>query len=441
MNINQNTAKILAELEDSGYEAYLVGGCVRDAVMGRECHDIDITTNARPEEIIRVFKEYKVVPTGLRHGTVTVFSEKEAFEITTYRIDGEYSDSRRPDSVEFTSELEADLARRDFTMNAIAMDRNGNFRDPFGGAEDIKKGVIRCVGEPQKRFTEDALRILRAVRFASQLGFEIEKQTSEAVLKLRSRLDLVSKERIRDELDKLLGGSCCAEILLKYREIIAQIIPELRACFDFQQHSRYHCYDVYEHIARAAASAPEDSILLRRAMLFHDIGKPPMFTLDENGTGHFKGHAQVSAEITDKVMTRLRYDNNTIRLTCTLIGLHSDKIQSERQIKRMVSKLGIRNFLLLLELKKADNSAKNKFVLAENAEFERFADIARRFDEENCCLRLSQLAVNGNDLLELGMRGRKIGETLDKLLELVIDNELPNEKAALLDYIRREENA
>lgn len=441
MTITPNAAKILAELEGSGYEAYLVGGCVRDSLMGRSCHDIDITTNARPEEIIGVFREYKVIPTGLRHGTVTVLSEKEAFEITTYRIDGEYSDSRRPDSVEFTTELKADLARRDFTMNAIAMDRNGNFHDPFGGADDIKKGIIRCVGEPEKRFTEDALRILRAVRFASQLGFKIEKQTSEALLKLRSRLDFVSMERIREELDKLLCGKYCTEIMLKYREIIAQIIPELRACFDFQQHSRYHCYDVYEHIVRAVAAAPEASLLLRRAMLFHDIGKPSMFTLDENGTGHFKGHAQAGAEITKRVMSRLRYDNNTIRLTCKLIDLHSDKIQSERQIKRMVSQLGIQNFLSLLELKKADNSAKNKFVLAENADFERFAEIARRFDEENCCLKLSQLAVNGNDMLELGMNGKKIGETLNKLLELVIDNELPNEKAALLDYIRRNKNA
>lgn len=431
---------LLKRLEDAGFEAYYVGGCVRDHLMGRAVHDVDITTNALPEQTAAVFEGYKVIPTGIRHGTVTVLAEGTPYEITTYRVDGSYSDSRRPDSVEFTPDIVQDLARRDFTMNAIAMDIRGNIVDPFGGRGDIEHALIRCVGEPEKRFTEDALRIMRGIRFASQLGFGIEEKTAQAIIDMRGRLSIISRERVREELDKLLCGKDCGKVLTDYRVIIAEIIPEMVACFGFDQFSRYHKYDVYEHIVKAATSAPQDQLILRRALLLHDIAKPQMFTLDENGIGHFKGHAKVSAEMAKEILTRLRFDNRTIALTSQLISHHSDKLHSERQIRLMVSEFGIETFLMLMDFKKYDNCGKNDFVLNENEEFDRFKVIAREFADSGECITLSQLALSGSDLTELGFRGREIGTALAQLHSLVISGDLPNDKQALTDYILNEIN-
>lgn len=435
-----NAEALLKRLEDAGFEAYYVGGCVRDHLMGRAVHDVDITTNALPEQTAAVFEGYKVIPTGIRHGTVTVLAEGTPYEITTYRVDGDYSDSRRPDSVEFTPDIVQDLARRDFTMNAIAMDIRGNIVDPFGGRGDIERALIRCVGEPEKRFTEDALRIMRGIRFASQLGFGIEEKTAQAIIDMRGRLSIISRERVREELDKLLCGKDCGKVLTDYRVIIAEIIPEMVACFGFDQFSRYHKYDVYEHIVKAVTSAPQDQLILRRALLLHDIAKPQMFTLDENGVGHFKGHAKVSAEMAKEILTRLRFDNRTIALTSQLIAHHSDKIHSERQIRLMVSEFGIETFLMLMDFKKYDNCGKNDFVLNENEEFDRFKVIAREFADSGECITLSQLALSGSDLTELGFRGREIGTALAQLHSLVISGDLPNDKQALIDYILNEIN-
>ena len=431
---------LLKRLEDAGFEAYYVGGCVRDHLMGRAVHDVDITTNALPEQTAAVFEGYKVIPTGIRHGTVTVIAEGTPYEITTYRVDGSYSDSRRPDSVEFTPDIVQDLARRDFTMNAIAMDIRGNIVDPFGGRGDIEHSLIRCVGEPEKRFTEDALRIMRGIRFASQLGFGIEEKTAQAIIDMRGRLSIISRERVREELDKLLCGKDCGKVLTDYRVIIAEIIPEMVACFGFDQFSRYHKYDVYEHIVKAVTSAPQDQLILRRALLLHDIAKPQMFTLDENGVGHFKGHAKVSAEMAKEILTRLRFDNRTIALTSQLISHHSDKIHSERQIRLMVSEFGIETFLMLMDFKKYDNCGKNDFVLDENKEFDRFKVIAREFADSGECITLSQLAISGSDLTELGFRGKEIGTALAQLHSLVISGDLPNDKQALTNYILNEIN-
>lgn len=437
MNIPENAFKILAEIESKGFEAYLVGGCVRDTLMKRPVHDIDITTNALPEEILRIFSGYRVIPTGLRHGTVTVVYSDEQFEVTTFRVDGDYSDSRRPDSVTFTSSVEDDLARRDFTMNAVAMSSDGRLIDPFGGRDDIKNGIIRCVGDPEKRFTEDALRILRAVRFASRFGFETEAETVRAVHKLCGRLDLIAKERIREELDGILLGEHCIEAMLGFSDVMIQIIPELAPCIGFEQYSPYHKYTVWEHIVRAVAGSPVNDLTVRRTMLFHDIGKPDCFTRDEKGVGHFKGHAEISAQIAEKVMQRLRYDSNSISLTCELIRRHSDKIQSEKQIKRLISKMGEEQFFRLMNVKKSDNSAKREFVLEELSQFEYFEETARRIIAEGQCMKLSQLAVNGRDLIALGLSGRKVGETLDSLLGLVIDGELENVHENLIEYVKR----
>lgn len=433
-NVNEY-AYLLDKLEAAGFEAYIVGGCVRDSLLGRPINDFDITTNALPEQIMTVFEELKVAPTGLKHGTVTVIYRDIPYEVTTFRIDGSYSDSRRPDSVSFTSSLEEDLARRDFTVNAIAMDVRGALHDPFGGRGDLSAHIIRCVGDPEKRFREDALRILRAVRFAATLGFDIEERTSAAARELRGLLDIISRERCRDELVRMVMGQNFAETALKYRDIIAQVIPEFCACFDFEQRSRYHKYNVYEHIVRAVQAAPQDTTV-RTAMLFHDICKPQMFTLDENGVGHFKGHAEVSARAAENIMRRLRWDNGTVSDVSTIIERHSDKIVSEKQIKRMISKMGEENFFRLLEAKKADNCAKNEFVLEENKWFDECAELGRHFIEENACLKLRDLAVNGSDIVSLGAQGRQVGECLRTLLDLVIDGELPNERDTMLSRAR-----
>ena len=423
---------LLEKLENSGFEAYIVGGCVRDKLIGHEINDYDITTSALPEEIMSVFSDYNVVPTGLKHGTITVIYNDTPYEITTFRVDGSYTDSRRPDSVRFTSSLEEDLARRDFSINAMAMDLRGNLYDPFGGLDDLKKRIIRCVGNPENRFSEDALRILRAVRFASTLSFEIEDKTSETALALCKLLDNISRERCREELSKMIMGESFAETALKYRDIIAQIIPEMRATFDFDQHSKYHKYTIYEHIVRTVAASPDDKTI-RTAMFFHDISKPQMFRLDENGTGHFKGHAETGAIDAEKIMRRLHFENDIILDVCSLIKHHSDKITSKSQIKRLIAKLGEINFFRLIEVKKADNRAKNEFVLCENEWFDECAETGRQLLNEKECIRLSQLAVNGNDISSLGINGKKIGDCLDALLDLVIDEIIPNEREALLN--------
>lgn len=442
--MEKNYIYILSELEKAGFEAYIVGGCVRDMCLEKVPYDFDITTNALPEQIMQVFADKRVILTGLKHGTVTVMHNGEAFEITTFRVDGEYSDSRRPDSVAFTSSLKEDLARRDFTVNAMAMDRKGNVYDYYNGKSDIDKHIIRCVGDPDKRFTEDALRILRAVRFSSVLGFDIEEKTAESALKLKKRLDFVSAERIRTELIKTLCGKNIVDVMLKYREIIAQIIPEIRECFDFEQYSKYHRYDVYEHIARATGNISVDNPncdILRTALLFHDIGKPSVFRLDENGKGHFGGHAQVSADMAYKIMQRLKFDNKTIDTVYTLIANHGDifdftssgsDTMPKNEIKHMISEIGAERFFLLLELKKADNSAKNDFVLDENNKIDRIAETARKLIADNCCMSLAQLDVRGNDISAIGFRGQEIGKCLKKLLDMVMNEEIENKHDILI---------
>ncbi len=437
MIIEKNCCEILTALENAGFSAYLVGGCVRDALMGLPFHDYDITTNALPQQIIEVFADYRVIPTGIKHGTVTVLCNDEPFEITTFRIDGEYNDSRHPENVTFTANLRDDLARRDFTVNAIAMDLRGEIFDPFEGESDIKKGIIRCVGNPVERFTEDALRILRGVRFASVLGFELEADTANAIHQLKNRLDNISAERISVELMKLICGKNCVPVLLEYRDIIGQIIPELIPAFDHEQHSPYHKYDVYEHIVRAVNAVPLEhskADLLRLTMLLHDVSKPACYILDEKGRGHFKGHAQVGAESARDILKRLKFDNKTVDTVHELIYLHSDKISTEKQIKRLVGKIGLEHFLLLMEVKKADNSAKHTFVLKELKEYDKLAETARRLAEEQACMSVSDLAINGRDLLEIGLNGREIGDCLNEMLERVIDEQLENSREKLLAF-------
>ena len=438
MKTDKNTVQVLSELVNHGFEAYMVGGCVRDSIMGREYNDIDITTNALPQQIMEVFSSYKVVPTGIKHGTVTVLCGGTPFEITTYRIDGKYTDHRRPDSVEFTSDITADLARRDFTINAVAMDINGCIVDPFGGIQDMKAGIIRCVGEPEKRFSEDALRIMRAVRFASQLGFAIDDATAKAVHDMKDLLQNISNERIRDELDKLVCGASCTDVLMGYSDVITAVIPEFKPSIGLDQRSPYHKYTVWEHTVRAIGFAPENDVKLRRTLLFHDIGKPACMKLDETGRGHFKQHDRVGAEITEKIMKRLRYDTKSISYSTALIANHSKKLRSRADVKKMMYRIGEELFFALTEMKKCDNSAKNEFVLEENIVFDKLAEMGREIIEGNECRSLRGLAVNGSELAALGLKGAEIGEMQHKLLELVMEDKLPNEKEILLKYAEQE---
>jgi len=429
--------KILKKIEDFGFEAYFVGGCVRDKIMNRPLHDVDIATSALPEQIQEIFSDYKVIPTGIQYGTVTLLYDDVSFEITTFRLDANYSDFRRPNAVKFTKNIEEDLARRDFTMNAIAMDRKGKIIDPFGGISDVENKIIRCVGVPEKRFGEDALRIMRAVRFSSQLGFNIEERTSASIHAMCKKLSMISRERIRDELNKLILGVNCVDVLLNYSDVITEIIPEFADCIGFDQHSDYHCYNVWEHTVRAVASAESDRIRVRRALFFHDIGKPQCAMFDENGKGHFKGHASVSAELSHKIMKRLRYDSASIVETEFLIRYHSEKIRNKIEVKKLLAKLMPVLFFDLLELKRCDNAAKCEFVLKENEEIFQAGELAKTILQNDECIMMSHLDINGSDLIKLGFANKEIGIILDELFNMVLEEKLKNKKEELINYIKR----
>lgn len=426
--------EVLRRLKEAGFKAYCVGGCVRDSVMGRPCHDIDITTDARPEEVIAVFGEKDTVPTGIRFGTVTVLRE---FEVTTFRIDGEYSDHRSPDNVDFTGSLEEDLSRRDFTMNAMAMDENGCITDPWEGRRDIERKVIRCVGDPEKRFEEDALRMLRAMRFASQLGFTIDPESARQIHAMKSGLRDIAQERIRDELDKLLCGPACAQVLIDYSDVIGEFIPEIVPCIGLDQRTPYHIYTVWEHIARAVESAPEDDLFLRRTLFFHDIGKPACARYDETGRGHFKGHDAVGAAMTAEIMTRMRWDKKTVSRTVELIARHSVKLRDRIGVRQMMREIGDEAFFRLMELKKCDNLGKAPFVAEENVFFDKLISEGRRIVSQDLCRSVKGLEVSGQELADLGLKGQEIGAALEELLDKVITEELPNSREELIGYIRR----
>lgn len=430
----------LNTLEKNGFEAYLVGGSVRDYLMDMPLGDKDITTNATPEEVHEVFSGFRVIDTGFRHGTVTVLIDGEPIEITTYRTESKYGDNRHPDSVAFSKSFSDDVLRRDFTMNGIGISADGKIRDEMGGKQDIENKIIRAIGAPDDRFSEDALRIMRAVRFASVLGFEIEKNTEKAVLEKRELLKKISAERKRDELLKLINGKNAEKILLKYREIIAQCIPEIQCEFDFSQHNRHHIFNVYTHSVKALASAKDDANI-RMALLLHDIGKPSTAKYDEKGEMHFKCHAQKSFEFAEEILTRLRFSNAEKDEILTLIKYHDIpfmcedmKTVSEKRVKRIVSKFGKDLSLKLLEVRRCDNLAQNPEYFLGNTFY---SDCERLIEEivgEGDCLTLKDLAVNGNDLLKLGFSGKKNGEVLNLLLENVLDGTLPNEKNVLLIY-------
>ena len=435
MNLPQKVSYIISALESAGFSAYAVGGAVRDSIMGVQANDWDITTSALPQEVKAVFSQLPVIETGIKHGTVSVILDGEQFEVTTFRTESGYSDHRHPDSVSFSNNIEDDLSRRDFTMNAIAYSERG-FVDTFGGMADIKAGIIRCVGDPETRFNEDALRILRAARFSSVLGFEIEEKTKSAMRKCKGLLKNVSAERIFVELKKLLCGKNVFAVLDECRDIVFEIIPELSACDGFDQKNHHHVHDVYGHIIRSVEAVDCD-VVLRLTMLLHDVAKPDCFFLGDDQMGHFYGHHKLSAEAALVILRRLKCDNETLDDVVFLIESHMTELRPEKKlVKRRLSKMGERRLRMLVEVQKADTigcgTGENMDKLFE---YERLINEVAR---EGLCFSLKSLAVNGRDIIDEGIaEGAQIGKLLEHLLECVIEEKVENEKGALLKEARQ----
>lgn len=425
-----NTA--LELLKKSGFKAFIVGGCVRDKIMGKEPNDWDMTTSSLPEETIEVFKDFRTIPTGLKHGTVTVLIEGQPLEITTMRIDGEYRDSRRPDSVQFTEEITLDLSRRDFTVNAMAYNPDDGLVDPFGGRQDIEKKIIRCVGNADKRFGEDALRIIRALRFSSVLGFEICAETADSIMRNHNLLQNIATERIRVELVKLLMGKDVERILTQYKEVIFGIIPELKKCDSFPQQTPYHVYDVWTHIVKVTGAVRNEPNF-RVAALLHDIAKPDCLRIDEQGIAHFKGHEEKGADTAKEILRRLHFSNAEINCIYNMILLHDKRPDGVKShLAHLCADHSIESVSNALELLIADAKGKHPEYYA--VEFKRYETGKRQLEEiknDGTPLKTQKLDINGNDLQQLGFSGREIKEVLNRLLDDVIDGIVQNKKNEL----------
>ena len=430
---------IIEKLEAAGYEAYAVGGCVRDSLLGRVPDDWDITTSANPYEIKEIFP--RTIDTGIQHGTVTVMMDREGFEVTTYRIDGEYEDSRHPKEVTFTANLVEDLKRRDFTINAMAYNDKAGLVDVFDGVGDIERKIIRCVGNPKERFTEDALRMMRAVRFSAQLGYEIEENTALAIKDLAPNLKNISAERIQVELIKLVTSPHPEHLRIAYETGITKVImPEFDVCMETVQNNPHHCYTVGEHTLKSMQAIEPDKVL-RLAMLFHDIGKPVTISTDEKGIHHFYGHPDVSEDLARKILRRLKFDNYTLRMVTGLVKYHDREVKPEpKYVRRAILKIGEDIFPLLFPIKKADIAAQSDYKREEKNEKLEMVRLAyEEVISKNQCVSLKTLAITGRDLItEVGMEaGPELGKVLEKLLDEVIENPEYNQKETLLTLAKK----
>ena len=431
IDLPDEVEEILSKLKP--WDAFAVGGCVRDSIMGRTPKDWDICTYVKPEQIIEIFQDYKTILTGIKYGTVTVVINNQNFEVTTYRADGEYSDGRHPDSVEFVNTLTADLSRRDFTINAMAYN-DGWLTDLFGGCEDIHNKIIRCVGDPNDRFEEDAIRMMRAIRFAGDLGFTIEEETKNAIFNCRDKIKNVSIEGIRDEFNKILLNNRIYELGLLH--LIDYFLPELNDLHT-TQNNKYHKYPVLSH-TMIVMSVIEKNLILKLAALFHDFGKPSCKIVGEDGFDHFYGHAPVSAEMTETIMRRMKYDNDTIVKVKTLVFYHDfTPVESKKSVKRLLNKIGEELFFNLLDLKVADIKAHSEESQYQLPIVDAMRNMANNILEEEECFTLKDLAIDGDDLIALGMNpGRMFGVILNDLLEMVINEELENTREILLGFIQ-----
>ncbi len=431
----EKVSYILKIIEAAGFEAYAVGGCVRDSLLGRKPGDWDITTSAKPDQVKELFK--RTIDTGIQHGTVTVMLDKEGFEVTTYRIDGEYEDSRHPKQVQFTSNLVEDLKRRDFTINAMAYSEKDGIIDAFDGLQDLRDGIIRCVGDAKERFTEDALRMMRAVRFSAQLGYEIEASTREAIKELVPTLSLISAERIQMELIKLLKSPHPDYLRVAYEVGVTKVfLPEFDKAMETPQNHPHHCYSVGEHILHSLLEVPPDKVL-RLTMLFHDIAKPNTLTIDENGITHFHKHPVQSAEMSKQILRRLRMDNATIDQVSKLVLYHdygNNIYPDKRIVRRAINKVGEELFPYLLLVRKADIMAQSTYKREEKlSSLEAWQNCYEEILRANECVCLKSLAVTGSDLIKAGIApGKEIGDILNLLLEEVLEMPEKNEKEYLL---------
>lgn len=440
IDLPEKVNRIINCLQDHGYEAYAVGGCVRDSILGRTPQDWDITTSARPQEVKQLFSH--TIDTGIQHGTVTVMLEHEGFEVTTYRIDGEYEDARHPKEVVFTSRLIEDLKRRDFTINAMAYNDRDGLVDVFDGIGDLDRKVIRCVGNPMERFTEDALRILRAVRFAAQLGCSIEEQTQKAIGILAPNLAKISAERIQVELVKLLVSPCPEMMRDVYQLGIADVIlPEFSLMMKTEQHNEHHIYTVGEHTLHSLGLVPPDRVL-RLTMLFHDVEKPSCRFTDENGVDHFYGHQQKGAETARRILRRLKFDNDTTDRVCALIRIHDEKPDlTPRSVRRAMFRHGLEQYPALFAVKRADAGAQSPKYYQEKLDYiAAYEKIYEKILEEQDCLSLKELALSGKDLIALGIEpGKTIGEILNKMLQDVLEHPEWNKREILVKRLRENE--
>lgn len=437
--VPSGASAILARLKGAGHVAYVVGGCVRDSLLGLQPHDWDICTDAPPSEVMRCFSDQRVLETGLKHGTMTILMDDGQYEVTTFHKDGDYSDSRHPDSVEFVTDLEEDLSRRDFTINAMAYNDEEGVIDRFGGMADLKNGVIRCVGNPDDRFSEDALRMLRTMRFASVYNFKIEDGTAASVHKNKDALNHIAAERVQAELCKLLCGDGVLQILLDFSDVVATIIPELQPCIGFEQNNRYHQYTVYEHIAHAVGNYKGDDISVKVALLLHDIGKPLCYTEDENG-GHFHGHAVPSRDLAEQAVNRLQFDNKTKTEVLELVLYHDSVIEpTPKTVRRWLNKIGERRFSQLLEVRMADIKAHAEGTQASRIErCVSLSEIMTATLKEQQCFSMKDLAIHGKDVLSIGVpEGKLVGSALRYILDKVINGEMENSFEVQMEELRR----
>jgi tRNA nucleotidyltransferase (CCA-adding enzyme) len=437
INIPPEVMFIMKTLNNNKYEAFIVGGCVRDSLLGKEPKDWDLTTNAKPEEIKELYA--KTIDTGIKHGTITIVLNSMNFEITTYRTDGEYLDNRRPENVKFTFSLVEDLSRRDFTMNAIAYNPNEGFIDPFKGINDITENIIRAVGNADKRFKEDALRMLRGIRFSAELNFSLEQDTLQAIRNNNYLINSISKERIQEELTKLLVSEAPLRfLLLKDTEILQFILPEFDRCFNIPQNNPYHIYNVAMH-SLYAVSYIESNKVLRWVMLLHDLGKLITKTTDENGIDHFYNHMSKSVQLAEDILKELKFDNKTLSLICRLIQHHDIDIEPKyNSVRKAINSMGDDIFMDLLKVKTADKKAQNPIYLEEGlVHIDRINSIYLDIKNKQECISISDLAIGGRDLIELGFeQNEKLGFALNALLIAVIEDPNLNKKEKLLELAK-----
>lgn len=442
IDVPAGAKRLIHLLELDGHCAYVVGGCVRDSLLCRSPHDWDICTSAKPYEVCDILDRYHIraIKTGIQHGTVTAHYGMWDYEITTFRVDGEYTDNRRPDRVDFVLDVVEDLARRDFTINAMAFDTEHSLIDPWNGLGDIEAGIIRCVRNPDDRFREDALRIMRALRFASTYGFKIEEKTAAAIHRNKDLLKNISAERIRSELCKLLCGESVLDILMEYKDVMAVIIPELEPCIGFEQNNPYHIYTVYDHIAHAVANYKGTDISVKMALLLHDIGKPECYTENEKG-GHFHGHSVPSMRVAKDVVDRLKFDNKSKAEIVDLVMYHdSDIYAAERPVRRWLNKIGFEMLDKLICVKLADISAHSEVNQFERLQLcHKIRDITRVITEEQQCFQLKDLVINGHDVMRNCniQSGPLVGEVLNHLLDMVLDGVVDNNADELIEEVER----